>query len=305
MEINFIFIRHGESCQNLLGSEYDNGHIDGSKYRDLFHELYDPTLSSNGLNDSIKSGKILQQTITDTIGNVDLIFASPMLRAIETAHYMSDKTDTIFVSPYLRESSRNKDTNIYRQKNGFYLNYERPSTIDTIKSLNLKFPIKSIREQRKYFASQNINNIDYSFVENDNERLSPGNIEKFIEWFGDKLANESNKWSDNKYLNVLVYIHSHVIKNFASDHPSPYNNFGFILKTKFTENEGVKYSKDDISMFTPDFERSDKMCSDPNRCPGICISNEVSASWDSDSDSALSKYTTEFSGSIDSEFSVF
>ena len=134
--VNFIFIRHGESCQQVA---YDNASIEN--YKKLYWLFSDPTLSDRGEIQSINAGKEYVEKFKKefNINSFDIIGSSLMLRTIETAYYMTNEynPDNIYVYPFLRECDK--------------CNYK-----DNAKELNKIWPMKSIFEQKEYLKSKNI-----------------------------------------------------------------------------------------------------------------------------------------------------
>jgi broad specificity phosphatase PhoE len=254
-DINFIFLRHGESCQNLLYKIYSKGNLTSRQYHKLFTKFIDPTLSDTGVQDSKTAGIILKKNLHKIgINKIHFIASSPMIRAIETAYYMSllpkqiseittDKT--IYVCPYLRE--------MYTGDSAFITDQ--------------KFPLKSISEQKKYLSENELNAIDFKFVQDEHLRREPGHLKKFIKWFGKSgIAQELINKNKESTLNVIIFLHSHVIKEFSD--LSSKNNTGFILKTVYNKNNFF-YTKNDIYKHTDHFDRSKFECPS-TKCPGIC-----------------------------------
>ena len=137
--VNFVFLRHGESCQQVIFK-----HIkDKVKRNELFVTYTDPPISDNAVIDSIEIGEKYSNLFSNgkfgkTINSFDIIGCSPMLRAIETAHFMSlpYKPANIYVYPFLRECSRCDET-------------------DTPKILNNLWPMRSINDQKNYLEKLN------------------------------------------------------------------------------------------------------------------------------------------------------
>lgn len=249
-EINFIFIRHGESCQNLVANLY---HKYDPKFNELLRKYVDPTLSDTGILDSIKSGILLKDNLKKyNINNFDFIASSNMIRAIETAFLMTlnlnyNKKQIINVCPYLRET---------RTPN---------SIIETIKS----FPIKALVEQKNYFSNKLIDNINFSYISENKYSNKPGNIKKFIKWFAKNILIKEIPLK-NKPINILVFLHSIVMGEFSNKIPK--NNTGFILQTRYNvNNDTIEYSTEDIYMHHTefDFKRSKLICPSVS-CPGLC-----------------------------------
>jgi hypothetical protein len=247
-KINFVFLRHGESCQQVAYNQ-----LSGSKlYSKFYDKFYDPTLSDSGKIDSINSGIYMKKFLENQnlkIKDFDIIGSSPMIRAIETAYYMTNENynnSDIFVFPYLREC------------------YHCDSR-DNVKLLDNHWPLKSIKDQQTYFNDIGINNINFKYVK-DNEntlRLEPGDIQKFIEWFS-KIV----ELPDKPIINVLVLLHSHVIRELTGRNVN--NNGGFIMTSKYNKkSKKIIYNKDNIILVISKIRRSIFECPTV-RCPGIC-----------------------------------
>ena len=264
--MNFIFIRHGESCQNLAKAMYSH---EPDKNKIFFDKFKDPTLSDLGVSNSILAGKQLKENLEKyNITNIDFIFSSPMIRAIETAYFMTHNIfeasnkgtqNKIIVAPFLREiTSKEK-----------YNNSE---------NLNRIFSMKSVLEQEYYFKKEEIiKHLNFDFVRNNKLRECPGNIKHFITWFN-KIYNNSKNFDfgtlgadrasgQGTPINVLVFLHSAVIKEYSGE--SPYNNNGFIIKTQY-ENGKIEYHKKDIYFHTHFNLKNDNPICPTNRCPGLC-----------------------------------
>lgn len=237
--VNFIFIRHGESCQQVA---YDNARQ--NDYKRLYWLFSDPTLSDKGEIQSINAGKEYVEKFKNefNIDSFDIIGSSPMLRTIETAYYMTKEynPDNIYVYPFLRECRECNDK-------------------DNAEKLNKIWPMKKISEQKDYLKSKNIENIDFKYVENNKDRESPGNIEKFLEWFHKNVNIEK----DNT--NVLIITHSHVLRFFRI---SAENNAGVYLKTVIDKGS-IVYTKNDIKSIWPKYLQKKFKCPQ-TRCKEIC-----------------------------------
>lgn len=201
LEIKFVFLRHGQSCHNLLARKY-NRHA-------LFHDAF---LSDTGVQRSITTGALLHENFS----HFDVIGSSPAMRAMETAMLMTREyaPKNIFTFPYLRECSCG------------------PS--DTAKYIADAFPIKPFYEQLKYLVKMypkqsGVLNDRYSQTETRNE---PGNILTFVKWFYENVIP-----SNTRKLNVLIFCHSNVIREFTGSGVS--NNDGFVLETMRNSNTDI------------------------------------------------------------------
>lgn len=228
MNVNFIFIRHGESCQNLIFKKIH----DKKLRKEYFKEYYDPTLSEMGLEDSIKMGKLLKKYLKDNfdIKSYDFVISSPLIRAIETAYFMT--LQKVNVYPYLREISK--------------MHHNEDKT-------DMYHPLKSIKEQEEYFKKIGINN-EVNFLDKKSRR-KPGDIEKFLDFF---IKNNNS----SKPLNVIIFCHSKIMKYFTGE--SYKNNTGFILKME----NGIFNKFISLKSWENNYKRTTFKCS-LNRCKKI------------------------------------
>jgi broad specificity phosphatase PhoE len=218
--INFVFLRHGQSCHNLIGHRIKSNHTRNR----LLLENIDPPLSDTGLYNTLASREqlknVLKQIQNGNQVKFDIIGSSPMIRAIETAYYTTN--GKVFVFPFLRETAKDIKNNRKR--------------------LEYAFPMKSIDEQKKYFKSIGIlSNIDFRFVENNEDRYEEGNIQKFLDWFAKSVRLPTGKHE----FNVLIVLHSNVMD--AMTHEIFDNNNGFVLQTRLdTQDQSLEYDKNDL-----------------------------------------------------------
>jgi hypothetical protein len=237
MNINFAFVRHGYGCHNSMSNLAENNVISFENAQKFLQNidkpvidirpLNDPVLTEIGLEASIYNGviinKILKQLSNITsdeklqMDKFDIVGCSPLIRSMETAYYMTQKWNNppqkIYVFPLLREideSSDNKYSEQSRQK------------IDIKPSYNMK----TIGEQKAYLRKIGILDVfDFSFVESyAEERKEPGDIKKFINWFGENFIKR-----ELDSLNVFIITHAGVMKDFSKD--KFYNNSGFVINT--------------------------------------------------------------------------
>lgn len=232
---NFIFVRHGHSCQNLVGKYYKPNQLE---YYDLLNKYCDPTLSDIGYNETIESRTVMDANLLKHgIDKIDLYGSSPMIRAIETA-YLLTETEKTNVFPHLREISS-----------------DYKNTRDTSESLDEKFPMKSIKKQLEYFNNDSRINMDYMYGRI--IRFAPGNIANFIGWF--------LTYGPKNVSNVLIVTHAHVIKQFSG--LGVYNNNGFILPIM-----NDKYNVENIIPLENNLNKNVKKTIEcpTKRCPGFC-----------------------------------
>lgn len=255
--VNFIFIRHGESCQQVA---YNMRNRNSKVYKKLYHLFSDPTLSDEGVLQSINAGSDYNNRFKNkfNIDSFDIIGCSPMLRSIETAYYMTldYNPDNIQVYPFLRECHK-----CYGE--------------DTGESLNKIWPMRSIEEQKTYLSSVDISNINFNYVKDNNDRESPGDIETFLNWFSKNIELTSEN------TNVLIITHSHVLQSFKSS-VSP-NNAGIYFTTEIDNDKNIKYNKANIQSIWPKEFRKQFTCPEDGifpknprtRCKEICEKDEI------------------------------
>lgn len=245
--VNFVFLRHGESCQQVIYK-----HItDKIKKHELFETYTDPPISDSGVIDSIEIGEKYSKLFSNgkfgkTIDSFDIIGCSPMLRAIETAYFMSlqYKPNNIYVYPFLRECRKCNET-------------------DTAEILNKLWPMRSINDQKNYLEKEGIHNINFKYVDNNNDREAYGNISIFLDWFSKNII-----LPDKPEINILIITHSHVIA--TSDYSELVdNNGGFILSTTIIDNN-IKYNKNNIRGIWPNHIYKKFKCP-TNRCKDVCL----------------------------------
>ena len=97
VKVKIYYVRHGMSCANVI--KYYT-----SKYM-MHHLLSDPVLADEGVVDSIKARKLFSKK------NIDRVYSSCLLRAIETAHYMFEKEE-VSVIPYVTETGLGFDNSV-------------------------------------------------------------------------------------------------------------------------------------------------------------------------------------------------
>lgn len=231
--INFYFIRHGLSCYNAIKSEVINDKWDGDKER-----ASDPHLTNIGAYNSIISGEWLYKKINN---NFDMVFSSPLIRAMETAQLMSLRKNKVFVVPYLRELDEHSFDKYSRKSIRKMLSnpaYKKISKKNQKKQLkkNLMWYYKGKRMYKFYHPEK------YNTV---------GDIKCFIDYFYKYFYNKLNNKME---YNILIITHSGVLKDYYNK--SFKNNDGFclkikdkkIIKQKRLHNPNISYIKslDDI-----------------------------------------------------------
>lgn len=247
--INFIFLRHGNACHNIMKA------VMSKKPQGLDKEIKDAQLTHFGVDFSIWSGCLIKNILKimgslyknyDDIEEIDIIGTSPLIRSIETGYYITknwtNKPKSIHVFPYLREL----DERIFNIIG--FTKYSDPSIYNIP-----QYAVKKIDEQKSYL--QNVLNddmemIDFTYVEKfKKERESAGDINLFIKWFFD---NFKEKLVDKKIYNVVIITHSGVIREFFNK--LVFNNFGLILPV-FIKDGNLEIKKDmivDIEELFPD-----------------------------------------------------
>jgi hypothetical protein len=283
MLANFVFVRHGLSCHNavryLSSENIKSIKIDKTKLKQK-----DPELTEIGVDASIENGCIINNIIKNLdkvnqsgikIKQIDIIGCSPLIRAMETAYYMTRKFDNppnkIWVFPFLREIDEMSSDKY--SVNSIQIIDKTPS-----------YAMKDIQEQKAYLASKGLLNFfDFTFVETFyKERNEPGDIIKFINWFAEhfKHKKQSNIFQRIP-LGIFIVTHAGVLKDYARE--EFYNNTGFVLQTKLSTNypntkiRRLEYTKYislidylpnhfilSYSKYFPNY-----ICPS-NRCPGLC-----------------------------------
>lgn len=259
MNINFAFLRHGYGCHNAMSSlvrssivDYKDAKLfmrknDGINIlKDEIVPLNDPVLTNIGVEASMHNGCIINKILRRLpvlLDNDDLdmstfnvVGCSPLIRCMETSYYMTRKwsnpPDKIYVFPLLREIDESS-VDKYSEK-----------SLETIR-ITPSYAIKTIQEQKDYLKSIGILEFfDFSFVEAfPKERIEPGDIGKFIEWFCKYFV----KLLQNKKANLNVFVTSHAgvlrdfVKIFDIDEGF-YNNSGFVVNTTYDDKD-IKINK--------------------------------------------------------------
>lgn len=239
---SFIFIRHGESCQNLLRSLKHFNKVVSYNREKLENTLKDPQLSDVGVTESKRIGIELRDWIEKNNLNVRFVCSSPMIRAIETAVYMTgeatDKNIPVFVMPYLRE-------------------IDMHSKIITTKSTDSIYPLRTIEEQKEYLKKTGIlDRVRFDYVDKKkSKRNQPGDIYSFIKYF---IKKSIINFADNDV--VIVVCHSGVMKKYFGSGFT--NNNGFIIRCK---HEILPLSK----------SHGEFNCNSTTRCNDFCGENVV------------------------------
>jgi hypothetical protein len=277
--VNFCFVRHGYSCSNSLKQLVKNDVINIDDRKLLSNS--DPELTPIGVDASINNGcvigKIIKKIYTLTgkpelnIEKINIVGCSPLIRAMETAYYMTRKWNNppnkIYVFPLLREIDESSDDK-YSEKS--------KNIIDKTPG----YAMKSIKEQKEYLKNLGILDFfDFTFVEEfPGLRKEPGDIIKFISWFYDYFLPDI-KHKGN--LNLFITTHAGVLKDFSEE--GFVNNSGFLMNTKTLFNKGLfiaelkhfvsfnnflpKFFFKDYS--NPIYNTKDYFCPN-NRCGQLC-----------------------------------
>jgi hypothetical protein len=234
----FIFVRHGYSCSNALGNLVHSNIIKASdakalkshrEVKTIFNSnikpLDDPVLTHLGVSASTHNGCVINKVFTQVynINKINIIGCSPLIRAMETAYYMSRKwinpPTKIYVLPFLREIDEGSSDKFSK------------SSIEKI-NLSPGYSMKSLQEQKAYLDKLGIlNYFDFSFVEGfPEERLLPGDIKLFLNWFANYYLPLVVEPVDD--LNIFIVSHAGVLHDFTQT--GFVNNSGFIIDTRYT-----------------------------------------------------------------------
>lgn len=217
MILNFYFIRHGLSCYNAIKNQNVYEKWDGDKER-----ASDPHLTNIGVYNSILTGKWLKQKIGDN--RFDIVFSSPLIRAMETAQLTSLRKNKVRVVPYLREideHSSNKNS-----KKSIKKMLSNPA----YKKLKLKIQKKRLNKHKLlYYKNRKM----YKFY--DTKKYNKvGDINNFLNYFYKYFY----KTLPNKeYINILIVSHAGVLKDYYKK--SFNNNDGFYIRMN-TEKQILK-----------------------------------------------------------------
>jgi len=248
--INFVFIRHGQGCHNLISLLNDK----------KLKTPIDPQLSDIGFNHTKKNAKILETQLKyKSINKIDLVVCSPLIRTMETAFLtsqeMTNSTKKIYVVPFLREiDEMSSDVKSAKSR----------KVIDTEPS----YAMLPLDVQKEYLQKQGIlSYFNFDFVKDDTLRKEPGDINDFIKWI------DTTKLLDTKEstFNILAITHAGVMRR--KTHRGYYNNLGFILKFVNSYPDDV-YDLDDYDFIkSPSSISKNLACPqgvDTERCSFIC-----------------------------------
>lgn len=175
---------------------------------------------------SVTKGRFTLQTENQqsdfNIDKIHIIGCSPLIRAMETAYYMSRKwinpPNKIYVLPFLRELDEGSSDKFSET---------------SIEKINTSpgYAMKSLQEQKDYLAKLGILNFfDFSFVEAFPEpRLQPGDIKLFFKWFATYYLPLVVEPVDD--LNIFIVSHAGVLRDFTKT--GFVNNSGFVINTTY------------------------------------------------------------------------
>lgn len=226
MILKFYFIRHGLSCYNAIKNKNVYEKWDGDK-----EKASDPHLTNIGVYNSILTGKWLKQKIGDS--KFDMVFSSPLIRAMETAQLTSLRKNKVKVVPYLREIDEHS-TNKNSKKS-----IKKMLINPAYKKLDLHIQKKRLNKYKLFYYK---NRKMYKFY--DVKKYNKvGDINKFLNYFYNKFYKKLYK---KEFVNILIVSHAGVLKDYYKK--SFGNNDGFyiimndkkqIIKTKSINNPHI------------------------------------------------------------------
>ena len=288
-KLNFIFIRHGQGCHNVVAPLFQakliryNEAMNFSKPEGKF-PIIDPELTTIGVISTIQNAKVLKKMLVQQgISDIHLVVSSPLIRAMETAYYTKREferelavvdtkreferelaaVDTkrelpIYVAPYLREVD---------ESSGDPKSKSSRKVIDTIPAYAM-IPLKN---QMNYLKEEGIlehYNFDYL---DPTLRTEPGDISDFFNWLeNSKLLPTKLEISKMPEINILVVTHAGVLHNHTGE--SFPNNGGFIETINGVNDPVIKIL--DNKKFKPAMKLGQKsLCPsmhETSRCNSIC-----------------------------------
>ena len=249
-KVNFIFVRHGYGCHNAASGLYKKNMI---TYEQT--QIVDPELTDVGVDATIYNGCIIANRLREMgIQKIHMVGTSPLIRSMETAHFLTTKWKTppekIYVFPYLRELDESTlhtpddhiniqtiISNQVQQKNKTY-HLKKKFSRQSRNVLNQygAYAMKPIAEQQQYL--RNVGLLDkISFRYNGGElREEPGDIDSFIDWF-QRNSMTSLIDNTNDTVNILVVTHAGVLLDFyltaKGEEHSFFNNSGVVVNCTF------------------------------------------------------------------------
>lgn len=305
-KLNFIFIRHGQGCHNVISPLVQskliryNDAINFSKPKGKF-PIIDPELTMIGLLSTIQNAKFLKNMLASKhkISEIHLVISSPLIRAMETAYYTKREFEKdagkddhllIYVAPYLREVDESSDDPKSKSSR---------KVIDTIPA----YAMIPLNNQMNYLKEEGIlTHYNFDYLDS-TLRSEPGSISDFLNWLeNSKLLPTKLEISKMPQVNVLVVTHAGVMHNHTGE--SFPNNGGFI-KTITGENDPIITILDN-EKFRPVMKIGEKsLCpskEETSRCNSICTF--LSSRGATSSASAASAWDTKFEDSIKKNFTT-
>lgn len=289
MNVNFIFVRHGYACHNALSTFMD---LTGTHPSQLVKS--DPELTQIGADASENNGIQLANILgkfkkSINLNKIHYVMASPLLRSIETAYFMTknfiNPPRKIYVMGHLREIDESSIKNPNPQAK-----YSQKSR-DIMKA-EPSYRISSISTQQKHLNKFGINNlIDYKFVTNKYEihKTEPGDILSFLKFIAQSfLPKVLQHFKKDDTINFFVVTHAGVLHDFTKRYPNIEsqgfrNNTGFLLQTTYNihSSSSAALNINKFISLTPDvennrhfytkykFQNTDYFCPS-NRCTHFC-----------------------------------
>lgn len=241
-----IFVRHGYSCSNAISHLVNSSIINLSDAKSFVKTVFnsdikaldDPVLTNLGVNASIHNGCIINKVLKSldynlNIDKINIIGCSPLIRAMETAYYMSRKwinpPTKIYVFPFLREIDERSSDKFSE------LSIEKINT-------SPGYSMKTLDEQKAYLLKLGILDFfDFSFVEAFPEaRMQPGDIHLFLKWFAMYYLPLVAQPIDD--LSIFIVSHAGVLRDFAKT--GFVNNSGFVAYTNI--QRGISQQPKDL-----------------------------------------------------------
>ena len=203
--VNILFVRHGFSCSNLLKEI-----MIGSKDFKTHTQYRDPPLTAIGETESRELGKKTVEIIEKQGFRINVVGASALIRAIQTAATMFPESKEVVRLPYITEINKLAATDI-------------PMALDKQKQIMKNVKVKEL---------DGISQMDYA----------KSNYAEFIKWLGSNIEAVVDTDIINKGVTMAVVTHGGFMKTqiFGNPKLNVNNNDSYLTSFKYnTETKNL------------------------------------------------------------------